>query len=203
LAGAMPALTKLQCAKDACSSGGLVKGRFYLHWHLINYRSLSHQIEDSLFVVVPVSSSRLQCPWLLSGHISHGQDISNINCWFHTVPAATSMNRYKTVPGLSSQQKATSNTTCQKCLKKDRTPFTIFVHFSAWLTSLYATTATSARQLLKSVHMSRGPQERSNYSIPNLRPNSQVMYLMIFYGSTWPQLILLKMYLFARPDLAN
>src|ERR1700733_11871087 len=32
------------------------------------------------------------------------------------------MNRYRTVPGLSSQQKATSNTTCQKCLKKDRTP---------------------------------------------------------------------------------
>jgi Zinc knuckle len=43
--------------------------------------------------------------------------------------AATSMNRYKTVPGLSSQQKATSNTTCQKCLKKDRTPLTIFVRF--------------------------------------------------------------------------
>jgi hypothetical protein len=53
---------------------------------------------------------------------SRCQDISNINCWFHAATAATSMNRYKTVPGLSSQQKATSNTTCQKCLKKDRTP---------------------------------------------------------------------------------
>jgi hypothetical protein len=117
------------------------------------------------------------------------------------------MNRYKTVPGLSSQQKATSNTTCQKCLKKDRTSLTIFVLFSAWLTSLYAITATSARRPLKSVHMSHGLQERSNYSIPNLRPNYQVMYLMIFYGSMWPQLILFKMclfvLLFARLDLTN
>ena len=173
-----------------------------MHWHLINYRSLSHQIEDSLFAVVPVSSSRLH----LAAPKSYQSRLRHIKYQL-LPPATTSMNRYKTVPGLSSQQKATSNTTCQKCLKKDRTPLTIFVRFSAWLTSLYATTATSASRPLKSVHMSRGLQERSNYSIPNLRPNSQVMYLMIFYGSTWPQLILFKMclfaLLFARPDLAN
>src|SRR5436305_14331892 len=105
------------------------------------------------------------------------------------------MNRYRTVPGLSSQQKATSNTTCQKCLKKDRIPLHDIDSFSAWLTNLYAITATSARRPLKSVHMSRDLQERSNYSIPNLRPNSQVMYLMIFYESMWPQLPLFKMHL--------
>jgi len=180
-----------------------------LHWHLINYRSLSHQIEYSLFAVVPVSSSRLSvpgCSQVVPVTVTvKAYQISTAGST--RPPAATSMNRYKTVPGLSSQQKATSNTTCQKCLKKDRTSLTIFVLFSAWLTSLYAITATSARRPLKSVHMSHGLQERSNYSIPNLRPNYQVMYLMIFYGSMWPQLSLFKMclfvLLFARLDLTN
>ena len=83
-----------------------------------------------MFVVVSVSSSRLQDYWLFPHRTGHVQDISNINRYFYTTSAATSMNRYRTVPGLSSQQKATSNTTCQKCLKKDRTPLTISTRFS-------------------------------------------------------------------------
>jgi hypothetical protein len=75
-----------------------------------------------LFAVVSVSSSRLQDYWLFpTSYRSQSRHIKYQPASSTRPPAATSMNRYRTVPGLSSQQKATSNTTCQKCLKKDRT----------------------------------------------------------------------------------
>jgi hypothetical protein len=65
LAGAMSALTKLRL--NAFASRGLVKVDSKLQIIVSSDR-------DSLFAIVPVSSSRLQGPWLLPGRTGHGQE---------------------------------------------------------------------------------------------------------------------------------
>ena len=55
------------------------------------------------------------------------------------------MNRYRTIPGMG-PQKASANTTCQKCLQKDK--FAI-VPSSHGLTLVYGTTAMNAKGVCK------------------------------------------------------
>ena len=62
------------------------------------------------------------------------------------------------------------------------------IRWQAWLTFPHATTATSARRQLKTVHISPDRRERNNSLIPSLRPDFQVTCLMIFYGSRSPRL---------------
>lgn len=74
------------------------------------------------------------------------------------------MNRYRTLPGLG-PQKASASTVCQKCLKKDMTPYP--AHVMNYANLMHATIHMNARLPLKNDHTFLGLQELSSYSTQN------------------------------------
>jgi PHP family Zn ribbon phosphoesterase len=88
----------------------------------IHCSSLCHKIEELCYLPYlyhPALHTRFLNP------LVRRLPFKKINRCFQEAPSASLMNRYRSVPGLSSQQKATPSTTCQKCLKKDRAPLQI------------------------------------------------------------------------------